>query len=144
MPEDFENERLPTLDFSLWMKDGLITHTYYQKEMKTPYVIMERSAMGIKQKMEILSNELNRRLTNVDSEKLGNTEIIIVIEQFTQELKNSGYSNEQAKEIITSGFRGWKRRIERRKETGLYRHAIDTLEEREKKKLIERETWYIP
>ena len=118
--------------------------TYYQKEMKTPYVIMERSAMGIKQKMEILSNELNRRLTNVDSEILSKMEINIVLEQFTQELKNSGYTNEQSREIVISGYRGWKRRIERRRNTGLYRHAIDTLEERERKKLIERETWYIP
>ena len=31
VPEDFENERLPTLDFSLWMENGIITHTYYQK-----------------------------------------------------------------------------------------------------------------
>ena len=31
VPEDFESERLPTLDFSLWMEDGLITHTYFQK-----------------------------------------------------------------------------------------------------------------
>ena len=38
VPENFENERLPTLDFSLWMENGLITHTYYQKGMKTPYV----------------------------------------------------------------------------------------------------------
>ena len=37
-PEDFENERLPTLDFSLWLEDGFIIHTYYQKSMKTPYM----------------------------------------------------------------------------------------------------------
>ena len=61
-----------------------------------------------------------------------------------QELRNSGYSVEQAREILISGYRGWKRRLERRGATGMYRAAKDTLEEREKKKLIERETWYIP
>ena len=144
VPEDFENEKLPTLDFSLWMENGLLVHTYYQKSMKTPFVVMERSAMGSKQKMEILSNEVVRRLTNVDHERLGVEEQRIVLEQMTQELKNSGYKIEQARDIIISGFRGWKRRIERRKVTGLYRAAKDTLEAREKKKLVEKETWYIP
>ena len=144
VPEDFENERLPTLDFALWMEDGLLTHTYYQKGMKTPYVVMERTAMGSKQKVEILSNEVVRRLTNVDHERLGAEEQIRVLEQMTQELRNSGYSVEQAREILISGFRGWKRRIERRGAAGLYRAAKDTLEEREKKKLVERETWFIP
>ena len=60
VPEDFENERLPTLDFSLWMEDGIITHTYFQKEMKTPFVIMEKTAMGRHQIMEIMSNETTR------------------------------------------------------------------------------------
>ena len=67
-----------------------------------------------------------------------------MLEQLTKELKNSGYSADQAKEIIVSGYRGWKRRLERRAKTGMYRPASQTLEEREKKKLIERETWYLP
>ena len=144
VPEDFENERLPTLDFSLWMVDGIIHHTYYQKEMKTPFVVMERSAMSIKQKIEILSNEATRRLTNIDHEYLGAEEQVKVLEQMTQELKNSGYNREQSREIIVSGFKAWQRRLERRKDTGLYRSAKDTLEDRERKKLTERETWYIP
>ena len=57
-----------------------------------------------------------------------------ILEQFTQELKNSGYTIEQAREIIISGFRGWSRRLARRRATGLYRSAKDSLEEREKAK----------
>ena len=61
--EEYENERLPTLDFALWQeKDGTISHTYYQKDMKTPYVIMQRSGMSMQQKVQIISNELTRRL----------------------------------------------------------------------------------
>ena len=144
VPEDFQNERLPTLDFSLWMEEGKLTHTYFQKSMKTPFVIMEKTAMGKQQKMTILSNEATRRLTNIDHEKLGVEEQKLVLEQFTQELKNSGYYREQAKEIIVSGFRGWRRRLEKRGESGLYRPAHTTLAERERKKLLERETWYLP
>ena len=45
--EECSNERLPTLDFAIWQeKDGQITHSYFQKEMKTPLVIMARSGMS--------------------------------------------------------------------------------------------------
>ena len=122
------------------MEEGKIRHTYFQKAMKTPFVVMERSAMGGKQKWEISSNEMNRRLSNVDHENLEKAELVTVIEQYIQELRNSGYTVTQANEIISSGFRGWKRRIERRERQGqgMYRSAKLTLSERERKKLLER------
>ena len=42
--EDFTNERLPNLDFEIWLKEDKIYHSYYQKPVRTPLVIMERSA----------------------------------------------------------------------------------------------------
>ena len=64
-PEDFKESKLPTLDFKLWLVSGIILHTYFEKEMRTPFVIMKRSAMSEQQRMSILSNELIRRLSNV-------------------------------------------------------------------------------
>ena len=32
-PEDFPRDRLPTLDFVLWMVDGLLLHSYFEKAM---------------------------------------------------------------------------------------------------------------
>ena len=34
--EDFENERLPTQDFEMWLTQDGVRHSYYQKPMKTP------------------------------------------------------------------------------------------------------------
>ena len=69
---DFVDKRLPTLDFSLWMKDEeevtQVTHCYYEKEMKTQQLLEKDSAMAMKQKFTILSNELTRRLYNIDDE----------------------------------------------------------------------------
>ena len=64
-PEDFARNRLPTLDFVLWMVNGILFHSYYEKAMKLQYTIMSRSAMSQHQKMAILGNELVRRLSNV-------------------------------------------------------------------------------
>ena len=53
--EDFNLERLPTLDFEMWIRnDNKIIHSYYQKPMKTPYVLMERSGTSYHQKFQIL------------------------------------------------------------------------------------------
>ena len=49
IPEDFKDNKLPTLDIFLWLeKNGILNWSYFQKEMKTPLVIMEPSAMGEK------------------------------------------------------------------------------------------------
>ena len=68
--EDFPHERLPTLDFEIWIgSDNKVTHSYFQKSMKSPMVIMERSGMARHQKFNILRNELSRRLSNIQIEK---------------------------------------------------------------------------
>ena len=52
--EDFSENKLPTLDFVLWqMPDGQVNHDYFQKAMKTPYVIMKRSAISQHQKISM-------------------------------------------------------------------------------------------
>ena len=87
--DDFERQRLPTLDFELWKEGNLIRHSYFQKKMKTPLVIMERSAMSQQQKVQILSNELLRRLSNVQQGVVTREEIREIIDQLVKEMKNS-------------------------------------------------------
>ena len=143
--EDYAGERLPTLDFSMWLnKDNKIQHTYFQKPTKTPYVIMERSGVSYHQKFQILSNELVRRLSNVDITSIPQEEINVILEQYTTELKTSGYSHCQARDLVSSGIRGWKAKHKKRQQdnTPFYRLAEDTIMERLKKDLTERENWY--
>ena len=67
---DFGDRRLPTLDFSLWMNSKQeVTHSYYEKAMKTQLMLEKDSAMSMRQKYTILSNELTRRLYNIDDEE---------------------------------------------------------------------------
>ena len=127
---EFENERLPTLDFQVWQEgDGSINHTYFQKPMKTPLVIMARSDMGTQQKVQILANELTKRLSNINETRTDKQEKIKVIEQYTRELKNSEFGIRTAQEIIKSGIRGHRIRIIRRTANGglFYRPAHKTL-----------------
>ena len=50
--------------------------------MKTPFVVMCRSAMAKQQKMSILINELVRRLSNTNFLNRDVAEMVLVIAQF--------------------------------------------------------------
>ena len=145
IPEDFEDKKLPTLDFFLWLeRNGTLTHSYFQKLMKTPLVIMKDSAMSDKQRYSILSNELIRRLSNTNHEENDLEEQTNIIETFTQQLKSSGYGRKSSREMVVAGVLGWKRKILRRKKEGteFYRTAKSTLASRCKRKLTEKSTWF--
>jgi hypothetical protein len=64
-PEDFTKNRLPIMEFVIWMVAGILYHTFYEKPMKSQFTVMQRSAMSEHQKMAILSNEMVRRLSNI-------------------------------------------------------------------------------
>ena len=139
----FDRVKLPTLDFKLWLVSGIILHSYFEKEMRTPFVIMKRSAMSEHQRMQILSNELIRLISNVQM-SIVDEEMPQIIEHFTTQLKTSGYDRRLAKDIISCGVVGYRRKVMRRDREGrgFYRHARSTLRQRNKKKLLEKTTWY--
>ena len=143
---DFKNSKLPTLDFNLWMSTcGRLHHTYYEKEMKTQKMLEKDSAMAIKQKQCILGNELTRRLYNVDTKAdEEEEEVQKIIENYTRQAKNSGWGRREVREMVISGYLGWKRRILRRLEQGgqQYRSAASSLGTRTRTKLTGKETWY--
>ena len=87
---DFPDGWILTLDFKTDMQeDGTINQTYFKKGMNILYVLMRLSAMASKQKFNILSNELIRRLSNINKEGTELKEKKRVIEEFTKEMKNS-------------------------------------------------------
>ena len=143
---DFNNKKLPTLDFNLWMKeDGMLSHSYFEKQMKSQILLEKESAMGTKQKFCINANELTRRLYVIDEEdEGGEQEITKTMEDYKSQLKSSGWERSEAKEMVVSGNIAWRRRAKRRKEEGeeLYRSAASSLLTRTRKKLTGKDDWY--
>ena len=78
----------------LWLVDGILYHSYFEKAMKNQYTVMQRSAMSEHQRMAILSNELVRRLSKMHRDVVGE-EIKGIIETFVSQLKTSGYGRKQ-------------------------------------------------
>ena len=111
--------------------------------MKTPYVVMKRSAISQHQKISILSNEVVRRLSNFDHKRAPKEKIVKHMEVFISEMVTSGYGRGETREIVAAGMLGWQRKIRRREEEGrIYRSARSTLPIRCRKKLLEKTSWY--
>ena len=94
-------------------------------------------------KISILTNELNRRFEMVD-EKMEQEEKNNIVNHFTQQLVNSGYTWSQIREIVTCSLKGTIKKELRRKELNLkkYRTSEESLQSRIKRKLIENTEWY--
>ena len=118
---------------------GVILFSYFEKTMRSQLVMMQRSAQGEQQKMDILSNELVRRLSNV-SEGVDFEESLQIVNHYTKQLKNSGYEWKQSREIVICGLRGYLNKCDRREKAGetFYRKAGKTLNKRVRKKLLEK------
>ena len=99
--------------------------------MKTPYLIMERSAMGEQQRYLILSNELLSRLSTLHR-KIGIAEKLRIV---TKQVKSSGYSRQQCRHAVVSGLLGYLRKLERKARSGkkMYRSAASTMSKRVRK-----------
>ena len=109
---DFSKGRLPTLAFELWSEKEGLRHSYFEKNMRSQLMTMKRSNQSEHSKFSILVNELSRRFEVLDdSIEIG--EKVEIIDHYTQQLKNSGYTSDQILEIIVSGLKGIIRKEER-------------------------------
>ena len=137
---DFNNNRLPTLSFQLWSEKGGVRHSYFEKDMRAQVLTMKRSSQSEQSKYSILVNELTRRFEVMDKD-ISVAEKTEIVDHYTQQLRNSGYSSDQIRDIVQSSLKGMLRKeIINRNRENRYRSGESTLEEREKKKLLESTT----
>ena len=105
--------------------------------MRNQTLVVERSALGRNSLMNIMSNELERRL-EVLHDDLPQVEVNSVINKYTQQLINSEYNWKQCRDIVVSALLGYCRKENRRKELAKpkYRSSQDSLLIQESKKLL--------
>ena len=65
------------------------------------------------------------------------------MDHFTKQLRNSGYSQKQASEVVYSAIKGiMKKRVNRMGKIKRYKSGEETLEDRITKKLTEATSWF--
>ena len=97
---------LPTLDTQLRVEDNnIISYRFYEKPTTTNTMVPKRSALNENSKVQILANDLIRRLSHTDVRQDQKT-TEEVIDQFGRKVLTSGYSLHQTRKIIIDGIRG--------------------------------------
>ena len=125
------------------MKSEVIMYNFFEKSMKSPFCIMESSAMPSNTKVSSLAQDLVRRMMNI-SEIRSQEERNLVTENYIQKLKRSGYCRTQVKEIIEAGLKGYESKREKclKNGTDLHRSAQSTVKTRFMKKLTAKTSWF--
>ena len=135
---------LPTLDTCLRVNSSnAVEYRYYEKPMTSTKAVQQRAAMDENSKINILSNDMMRRLLNT-KEELGAEVRGAVVDQYGAKLLNSGYNREQTQRILKNGIKGFetKRRSSQRLGRNLRSTANMSMMKRHKKKLLEKSNWY--
>ena len=119
---NYQDGMLPMLDVKMWVgnREGRnggkeIKYRFYEKPMASKVVLMERSALPIKTKIQILVQEIVRRRRNTYQGE-SRMEIERELTEFMVKLKISGYSREHRWEILKSGTKKYHRMLKNEKE----------------------------
>ena len=81
-----------------------ITHTFFEKQMNSPFTTLENSAMAYEDKKIQLSQEVVRRLMRVDKTRT-QQEKNEIVDKYTDKLERSGYSMNQIRIIVETGIK---------------------------------------
>ena len=124
-------------------EDNRVEFKFWEKPTNSYKTLDKRTAMGENQKIQILTQEVVRRLGNT-TEGLPDVVYQDIIDGFCQKLYNSVYKEDQIRRIVVAGIRGWGGRITRCLAEGrrVRRTARDSQEQRMRTKLIGKTTWF--
>ena len=136
---------MPILDIQVKAENNKIIYKFFKKPVSSPLLMLERSAMPTRIKRNTLAEEGLRRLRNTKRDLPWEMKADILSE-FSFSMMLSGYSEKVRCEIIQSVLTGYERQCDRADKgiTPLHRPRDYNREERKKKKLLAKSTWYWP
>ena len=127
----------------MYVSNNLVHYEFFNKPMANKNVIAKISALSENVKIASLNQNLIRRMLNT-SEHVNIKTRTNIVDEFTQQLLNSGYDWDQVRKIIVSGLTGYENMVSRAKRTGsgLHRSAAEGAQERRRKKLLAKSSWF--
>ena len=134
---------LPTLDTQLRVEqNNRVSYNYFEKETCNIMSIQSKSAMNENVKLQILSQNMIRRLMNV-SEELGAENRGAIVDMYAKKLLQSGYKKEQTRKIVLNGIKGFENKKRSRQEKGLKLRSTAKMSSKNRhiNKLLGKTTW---
>ncbi len=146
-PSKHADGKIPMLGLKLWIEetDGgrRIMYEHYEKDISSKYVIHAKSAMPMKSKLTILTQEIIRILTHCSpfTPWEGMCEHV---NKFMMKLQFSGYNKKFRYHVADSGIKAFKHLIVQATEgvRPVNRPRDWSKEEREKEKKEKKTRWY--
>ena len=113
--EDFEDQKLPTLDVAIYMEAGKIIHfQFFQKTMSSNLVLQASTALSETVKVTSLKEEVVRRLKHT-SERLGHAKRMETLEDLSQRMVNSGHKPKFIRSILMGGILRFENKVKQSK-----------------------------
>ena len=102
--EDFDDQKLPTLDTKIWVEDGRLIHfEFYQKPMSSNLVLQADTALSNTVKISSLKEEVVRRL-KYTSMRLNHSRRMETLEDLCQGMRNSRHHCRFIRSILIGGI----------------------------------------
>ena len=144
-PSNHEDQKVPILDIKVWVETegNHVMHEYYSKTVSSKAVIDEKSAMPLKDKRTVLTQDLLRVIMRCSPDLPWHIKKAH-IEEYSLRMQFSGYKEEFRKEIVRSAINAYqkiKRKVKKGKRP-LYRTKEWNKNERAKDKRKKKSTWY--
>ena len=102
-PSDYPDNRLPTLDCSIFVEDGLFLHSFFEKLTRSSKSLDAATALPAIFMRTSLIQEFIRRLTNIHP-LVGHEEKVLVLNKFCNKLYSSGHKVEIIQFIVVEAF----------------------------------------
>ena len=142
-PSNHVDGKVPILDLKVWISENKVLHEYYSKDVSSKSVISNKSAMPLRDKRTVLTQEILRIILRC-SPSLPWEIVKGHVEDYMMRLQFSGYSVQFREQILRSALKAHSRIKEKvaRGERPLYRRKDWKQKERLKEKRGKKENWY--
>ena len=112
--EDFEDNKLPSLDTTVWIEGLTILFEHYGKPMSTNLVVHAKSAISEEVKVSSLAEEVSRRLRNT-STRIPQKRRMEILESLFVKTKTSSHSSTFMRNVAIKGIVGYENKVRRSK-----------------------------
>ena len=107
-PMNYEDKKVPILDVKVWIdEDGNVLHEYFAKPISSKAVIQQKSAMPLREKRKILTQDILRIILRC-SPLLPWKHIVKHLDHYMLRMQFSGYHEKFRKEILRSAIKAYE------------------------------------
>ena len=143
-PMNYEDKKVPILDVKVWIdEENQVLHEYYAKPMASKAIISQKSAMPLKEKRKIITQDILRIILRC-SPLLPWNNVVKHINNYMLRMQFSGYKEKFRKEVLRSAIEAYGR-IKREVREGkrpLYRNKQWQNKRRLEEKRNMKTNWY--